>query len=375
MISEECKKIKIAQVVCVYPPYRGGIGNAALHFFQELRKTHSDTVIFTPDYGRKSVIKEEGVERLRPILQYGNGAFLPQLFWRLPDYDVVILHYPFFGAAEIVCLAKLFFRKKFKLIIYYHMDVVGLSRLAKILSWPTLLFKNKLFQMADHIFCASVDYVQNSDIKNIFSKYREKFVEIPFGVNIDFFKPRDVLREKFALFVSVLDKAHYFKGFEVLLDALVFCPPDLKLVVVGDGDRRVYFENLVKKNGLSDRVSFVGGVDNNKLLSYYQKASCFVLPSINKCEAFGLVLLEAMACACPVVASNIPGVRRVFNNSEQGFITPVGDAKLLAQAITNIVNNPDNVREMGEQGVALVHNKYSWSKSVEEMCQFFNPER
>src|SRR5574344_1764417 len=99
--------MKIASIVCTFPPYAGGIGNSAFRINKLLEDKHEITV-FTP-------------ATIKPWLHYGLGAFIPQLFWKLNKFDYIYLHYPFFGTAEVVWFFKLFFKRP-KLIIHYHMD-------------------------------------------------------------------------------------------------------------------------------------------------------------------------------------------------------------------------------------------------------------
>ncbi|MFA7087752.1 MAG: hypothetical protein WC146_00175, partial [Patescibacteria group bacterium] len=222
--------MKIAQVVCAFPPYSGGIGNSAFEIEKILAAEH-EVKTFTP-YNTK------------PLLKYGHGAFLPQLFWKLKKFDYIYLHYPFFGGAEVIWLLKLFCRKP-KLIIHFHMDVKNSGPITGLLSIPDKLIRFSLLKQAETIVCASIDYVSQSQIKKYYRHYPDKFQEIPFGVNLNKFQPK--LMEKSAdskiiakakkivhyindrfikknrldlLFVGGLDTAHYFKGVDILLKSL-----------------------------------------------------------------------------------------------------------------------------------------------------------
>ena len=215
--------MRIAQITCVFPPYKGGIGNVAYDFSEMLAETGNEITVFTPDYGQNIEEKHNfKIILLKPWLKMGLGAFLPQLLFKLPSFDIIYLHYPFFGTAEVVWLAKTILPKKFKLIIHFHMDAAGFSLFAKILSLPTKIIQNSLFKKAEVVTCASLDYVKNSDIAKIYKKYPAKFRQIPFGVDTDKFSPASKKENKVKniLFVGALDKAHYFKGVNILLKAI-----------------------------------------------------------------------------------------------------------------------------------------------------------
>jgi glycosyltransferase involved in cell wall biosynthesis len=382
--------MKIAQIVCVYPPYKSGISTSALATARVFSSAGHEVETFTIDYvfsstqpsthpvSRGAVYPpQEGIFRLRAFPKFGNGGFLPQLFWRLKDFDFVYLHYPFFGAAEIIWfLKKFFWKNKTKLIIHFHMEPEFTSPLLKILSWPSRLIRVSLFKQADLIICASLDYVEANMPAGIFSVNRSKIKEIPFSVDTERFKPLDLLQSSFdklgtgdgvnrdgvfkILFVGGLDKAHYFKGVEVLFNALNLLSKNnsnWQLEIVGSGDLQAQYENQARELGIADKVIFVGNVNDADLPKKYQQADCLVLPSVNKGEAFGIVLLDAMATGIPVIASDLPGVRRVFTEASGLKVKP-GDEEDLQKKIKFLMDNPEKRAEMGKAARRETEEKY-----------------
>ena len=358
--------MKIAQITCVFPPYKGGIGNVAYDFSEMLAETGNEITVFTPNRGQTLEEKHNfKIILLKPWLKMGLGAFLPQLSFKLPDFDIVYLYYPFFGTAEVVWLTKILFGKKFKLIINFLMDVDSSSFLFKILSLPTRIIRNSLFKRADIITYASLDYLKHSDIANIYKKYPAKFKEIPYGVDTDKFSPaiKKDSQIKNILFVGALDKAHYFKGVNILLKAISrFQISDFRFQIVGDGDLKTSYEKLAEKLDIKDRVEFLGKISDEELPRIYQQADLLVLPSINKNEAFGLVLLEAMACGVPVIASDLPGVRTVFEDGRQGLLCKPGDVSDLKNKIEEILADEEKRKIMGKEARILALEKYSWEE-------------
>lgn len=374
--------MKIAQVVCAWPPYAGGISNSAQQIGQLLEEKH-EVANFTPTI-------------LKPWLKYGRGAFLPQLLWRLCGFDYIYLHYPFFGTAEVVWLFKLFCRRP-KLIIHYHMDVKNLTLAAKILSLPSRLIRRSLLNRAEIIVTASLDYIKHSRIKKYYATRPEKFQEIPFGIDLKKFQPKLINRpigggviakaqkiihyinDKFIkknrlnlLFVGGLDRAHYFKGVNILLKALfLVIPQNWHLTIVGVGDLRPKYESSVKKLKLDKRVEFVGQLSDDDKIRAYQNADLFILPSINNNEAFGLVLIEALACGVPVIASDLPGVRRVFDNYQEGLLVEPGSVEDLKKKLEFIFNNEELRRIMALAARRLAEEKYDELKMRERLLKLF----
>ncbi|OGF42767.1 hypothetical protein A2303_05980 [Candidatus Falkowbacteria bacterium RIFOXYB2_FULL_47_14] len=358
--------MRIAQVACVFPPYKGGIGNVAASFAGMLSENNQVTV-FTPDYGFKQE-QESGayeVVKLKPLLRYGNGVFAPELFFKLKGFDVVHLHYPFFGGAEVVWLAKFLSFGKFKLLIHYHMDTADLPVAARILRLPDRLIRNSLFSLAAGITCASQDYIEQGKIGRFYRRYPNKFHEIPFGVDTARFYPglknSTKNRSLKILFVGGLDRAHYFKGIDVLLRAiseLRIPDKDYELQIVGEGDMRPEYEKLAVSLGVASKVRFIGGLSDERLAEVYRTADVAVLPSINGHEAFGLVLLEAMASGVPVIASDLPGVRSVFRDGAEGYFAEPGNAKDLRGKLEKILSDDDKRGCMGAAGRRLAVEKY-----------------
>jgi glycosyltransferase involved in cell wall biosynthesis len=374
--------MKIASIVCAWPPYAGGIGNSAQQINQLLEEKHELTT-FTPS-------------TIKPWLRYGHGAFIPQLFWKLNKFDYIYLHYPFFGTAEIVWFFKLFFRRP-KLIIHYHMDVKNFNLFTKFFSLPSRLIRRALLNQAETIVTASLDYIKDSQIKNYYQKHTNKFQEIPFGRDLNKFQPKVInhpldnkiiarakeivhyINDKFIkrdrlnlLFVGGLDRAHYFKGVEILLNSLVVVDPKKwRLKIVGDGDLRPYYETLAERLKLNGQVEFSGKLNETELIRAFQAADLFILPSINGNEAFGLVLVEALACGVPVIASNLPGVRRVFTDHIEGLLFEPGDSEDLKKKLEFIFKNEEVRRVMSLAARRLAEEKYDLNKMKTRLENLF----
>ena len=385
--------MKIAQIVCTFPPYNGGIGTSAKRF-SDILATDYEVTTFTLQPSGQVSNQEPDVVRLKPLLRYGHGGLPFSLLFSLKRFDCIYLHYPFFGASELVWLFLLF-NKKTKLIIHYHMDTGHLAWYLKILSWPSLLIRKSLFKKADKIISASLDYLNNSQIADFAKAYPEKICEIPFGLDTNKFLPKvpepknnimakakeiiNFVTKHFIkrgqvnlLFVGGLDSAHYFKGLDVLLQAL----SELKnnnwtLKIIGSGNLQNNYQANSVKLGLEKKVHFLGKVDEVTLIKTYQESDVFILPSINGHEAFGLVLMEAMSCGVPVIASRLPGVRTVFRDGLDGLSCNINDSHDLAQKIELLITDEKKRVAMGHSARAYAVSKYSWEAVADRFKKVF----
>lgn len=364
--------MKIAEVVPIFPPAKNGIGNVAFYNSWLLSTLGHEVAVFTPRYRIGPIVDEYPfkVERLYPWFKYGNAGILPQLFWKLGQYDLIHLHYPFFGGAEVIYFLNKF--KDLKLVVTYHMDVVGTGILSRFFRWHTSHIMPRVLDQADKIIVTSWDYARHSNLRERLKAEPEKFVEVPCGVNHLLYKPRyedktlldqyGLYNKKIILFVGVLDKAHYFKGLNILIQAASAMKDndDFRVVVVGDGNLRESYQSLAENLGLAKKIIFVGFVPDNILPKFYNTADMLVLPSVDKSEAFGMVALEAMSSGLPVITSDLAGLRSVVEKQKTGLLIKPGSVENLVKMIRYLLDNPRLAVKLGQAGRAKVLEKYTW---------------
>src|SRR6185295_15326487 len=139
------------------------------------------------------------------------------------------------------------------------------------------------------------------------------------------------------------------KGVEHLIRAMAQLQrqaPDAMLAIVGDGSERARLTRLAHEIGA--RVQFAGRVTDEALPAYLQAADVVCSPALGG-ESFGIVLLEAMACAKPIVASRIEGYEALVGRNECAALVPPGDAGALATALAALLESADRRRLLGEK--------------------------
>ncbi len=368
--------MNIAHIVSTYPPYYGGMGNVVLQTVSHLIERGHTVEVMTPLYdvpkAKKDFQEKQNYARqLEPSFQYGKAAYIPEVKKMLDDFDIVHLHYPFFGTANVVKKWKQRNPEK-KLVITYHMDTRAPSWKGLIFKWYAKFWMPKILRSADLLIASSFDYIESSDAVRIFAEQTEKTVQLPFGVDVDRFAPREKSKELFEkynldinkpvlVFVGGMDAAHYFKGIPVLLKALHLLKnegKEFQTVLVGDGELRQQFEAQASMFGLSSFVKFAGRVSDKELPEYYNMGDLCVLPSIHRGEAFGMVLLEAMASGVPVLASDLPGVRTVAMDA--GVVVSPNSPVQLAQRIDEFFKEENNREEWKIRARNVAVEKYSW---------------
>lgn len=358
----------VGQVVCIYPPRRGGIGTVAAEYASRLAARGVDVVVFHPD-------------NTPSWFRFGNAAFMPALFWQLRKVDVIHLHYPFYGGDIFAWLAAVVWRKP--LVVTYHMKTKAGGWLGWAFRVHRLLCESFILARAKKIFVSSKEYavacgleIGTEGANATQGANATRVAILPFGVDTtrfavgrdDAFRdvhgiPRDAT---VIIFVGGLDAAHYFKGVDVLLGACArIDDPTWHLLVVGSGDRKAAFEVQAAELGIAARVHFVGSVPYEDLPRAYRAADIHVLPSTNRGEAFGIVTLEAAATGLPSVVSDLPGMRTLVRQGTTGWVVPAGDPARLADALTNLLQQDGRREVMGAAARAMAKEEYDAERCID----------
>jgi glycosyltransferase involved in cell wall biosynthesis len=264
-------------------------------------------------------------------------------------------------------------------IVHWHADIPLDSRhhglrLAYRLYRP---WEQALLRRASAIIATSPPYLESSAA---LKPWREKTQVIalglppssdPSGHLLPVGEGRDLWPGS-GLRLLAVGRLSYYKGFEILLHAIALVP-EVSLVLVGDGERRASLSKLASELGIDIRVTFAGHVDDDTLVSLYLYADLFCLPSIERTEAFGLVLLEAMRARLPVVASDIPGsgVGYVVRNGETGLLVPPGDVAALAEALRNMAQDANLRQRMGLAGEQRWREEFTLDRAAEQTLTLY----
>jgi glycosyltransferase involved in cell wall biosynthesis len=165
--------------------------------------------------------------------------------------------------------------------------------------------------------------------------------------------------------IGTLARLHEQKGHSYLLDAVAQLRreiPDVKALVVGDGELRPSLEQRTQALRLSDSVIFTG--TRRDVPEILALLDVFVLPSL--WEGLPIALLEAMAAGLPVVATRVGGVPEVVVDGETGLLVPPRDPDALSEAILTLLQDPDLRQKMGQAGQERVREYFSVERMVEE---------
>jgi glycosyltransferase involved in cell wall biosynthesis len=354
------------------PPHNGGIERFLAELMPAQRRAGVEAAALVHDEGA-------GLARCRlqsraPVLRvpvWTTAAFTPvSPGWpgRLDRMirrwcpDVLHLHMPNPAVFWALALPS---ARRLPWVVHWHADVPvdAQDRRVRALYRFYQPMENAVLRRASAVIATSTAYASSSEPLR---PWRDKVRVVPLGLpdrapalpDPSPWPPGTDFR---ILFVG---RFSYYKGLEVLVEAMRALPRDCGLLLVGDGERRAAIEAAVRMHGLADRVRFAGALVDSALARALAAADVLCLPSIERSEAFGLVLLEAMRAGVPCVATAVPGsgmaevVGAGAAPDRAGLVVPHGDAAALADALGALRADPALRVALGDQGRARFDTRF-----------------
>jgi len=374
--------MRVLHVGKFYPPYPGGIecAVAGLADAQASQGTTVAVLAHAPPGQRRHRAYQDGGVAVVEAGCWGQLVYAPIS----PDFpvrlnrlirhfrpDLLHLHVPNTSAFAALALPA---ARALPWVVHWHADIPldGSSRLLRTMYPLYRPFERALLARAAAIVATSGAY---ADASQVLKAWREKVAIIPLGLAATNTPAADTVVPAWpapGLRLLAVGRLSHYKGFEVLLEALAGVP-EASLVLVGRGEREAALRERIARLGLASRVRMAGAIDDAALLGLYAQADAFCLPSLDRAEAFGVVLLEAMRARLPVIASDIPGsgVGFVAQDGETGLLLPPGDVGALAEAIRRLIGDMALRRRLGMAGERRWREHFSLEQMAESMDQLY----
>lgn len=368
--------LKVLQVYKdYYPPVVGGVEGHINLLANGLKDRGIQVEVLVSNTRAKLEIENIDGIRVIKVPQLGRFASAPLnatlSTWvkRLGrEADVIHFHFPN-PTGEI---ASLLAGLKRKIVVTYHSDIIRQAKLAKVYS-P---FLRRFLENSEAIIATSPPYVESSAVLR---QFRDKCRVIPFGIDLSRFAPNDNTEKEvaairgnyegpIALFIG---KFRYYKGLYVLLEAMKMVEGNLLLVGIGPMERDLK-KQVAADDELKNKIFFLGELSDEDIVSHLHACDVFVLPSIFRSEAFGIVLLEAMACGKPLISTELgTGTSFVNQHRETGLVVPPRDAGALAEAINYLLANPEIMERLGKAAKERAGKYFSLDRMVEDVIRTY----
>ncbi|MDI6707972.1 MAG: glycosyltransferase family 4 protein [Candidatus Thermoplasmatota archaeon] len=378
--------MQIAQI-CFRFGAPGGVENYVYHISKELIRRGHEVTVFT-----SNLYSEEPWKKFDKAHDELNGLKIKRLnvyknlfpIFKMPiipdvisgliksNADIYHAHSHRYTHLLSASLAHRVTNAPFIVTTYYHPPEKKETIWKKIhLRVGDIVFKNEVYRYASKVI--TMTDTEKNYLKGLMPI--EKCVTIPAGISSSDWKDipdGSLFREKYRIkgpFILYAGRLASNKGLEYLVEAAHIVTKDnnVKFVFVGeDWGEKEKLTNLATKLGIQDKIIFTDYIDNFEIYkSAFYECEIFVLPS--EWESFGIVLLEAMVCGKPCIATNVGGVPEIVDNGVNGFIVPYRNSEMLASKICMLLENNKLRTEFGVNGRKKVLAGYTWDKIVDTL--------
>jgi len=370
------RPLRITQVVHDFHPVVGGIETYAYNLAKGLVDAGHYVKVYTahlPGLPRYERLEGIHIHRFHAVSRPFSYPFIPGLIPALTRDRCDILHAHINSPMTVDFTAFSSRIVRIPLVITYHADALpsDIAEKSQLLHrWLGQVYwlsRHIAANIAEHLIVTSPIYRESSPF---LQRYRNKTSVIPPPVNPYYLESSlttSQAKKSFGVSVDAplllfVGRLVPYKGLRVLLRAFRIVRnhiPSTQLLIVGGGPQLALLKSTVERHGLSQVVHLLGVLPRRRLRDAYSACDVFVLPSRSRSEAFGIVLLEAMAQGKPVVATHVGGIPYVVIDRETGLLVPPFDPVPLAQALIQLLQDPQYRSQLGQAGRKRVQTHFT----------------
>lgn len=382
-------KPKILVLTSSYPKWAGDINGNFIYELSNRLKNNYEIHILAPAFKGSSFYEENNGLKIHRHKQFPiNGielAYGTNILAKINKNKLFLFIVPFYLLMQFISLVKIIKKEKiyiihahwiipqgiiavvYKMLINKKIKILATAHGSDINSFNNFLgtmLKKLVLKNIDELSVVSVPL---KDKAVSYGYYKEIFL-FPMGVDtVLFSKKREIQfqesndRNNFPILLFVGELVEK-KGIRFLIEAMpniIKSYPQTLLKIIGDGNLKTEMTILVQKLGISSNTKFVGIVPNNDLPKYYNSANLFILPS--QSEGFGLVIAEAMSCECIPLASDLPAIRSIIDNSINGFLLSKINTENIVKSVLEIFSLSEEKRnEIKLAGRKKIIANFDW---------------
>lgn len=373
----------ILQVCPYFLPHIGGVEKHVYMLSKEMIRRGHNVEVLTTNYDNlkdMDIVDGISIRRVKEIATAFKTPITPKIVSEMKKYSPEVVHSHSPPPLSSYYASKACRRYGYPLVYTHHCDLeipTRFGRFVRNIYLSTIGYTT--IKTAKRIIVYTRSYASTSII---LWKYKTDIV--PTGIDVNKFNIMDAssLKKKYGLenkkIVLFVGRLEPQKGLRYLVESMNHLNKDISLIIIGEGTEKNKIKDIIGKLNLVKRVHLLGKIDEKLLPLHYNMCDVFVLPSTNRLEAFGLVLIEAMACGKPVVATDMPGIKEVVLDEKTGFLCEPFDSKGLAEKIRIILDDENKRKNMGKNARKHAIKNYSWeviAKKIERIYEAASDER
>lgn len=358
--------MRIAMLISTPFPPEEGIGYYVYNLSKKLiERGHEVTVITRGGYSNVEHFHLDGIEVYKPQFLpvypfhvHIHKLFVERFFKKLnKEFDIIHIHSPlspylnYLKGIPTILTVHTSLLEDIRHYQVHNLSAMGQKLTTYVAGYPLMM---KLIKHSN-----VVTTVSSAVAKEIQEYYGRTPIVVGNAVDERKFYPSDDRVGEYVLYVGRLD---YRKGLIDLIKAAQILKDNIrtiKILIVGTGPLYEYIRAIIRKNDLNN-IELTGYVPWKRLLWLYRNAEIFVFPS--HYEGLPTVVLEAMACGLPVVASDISAHRDVIINGYNGLLSKKGSPDSIAENILTLIENEKLQRKLGKNARKTIEEKFTWDK-------------
>ena len=368
------QEYKVLQVGKFFYPDKGGIESTTKFIFDHFvhDENVNDVICFKRGKGSQKIYYGKSF-----VLKCGTAFHVAStpisfkfFYWFRKlrnNYDIIHIHAP----NPLAAVALFLFPPKGKVLLHWHSDILT----HKFLYLFFRFFESYLLKRADLILGTSPVYVQHSPSISRYD-FKANYIssstaESNFEVNEE--RVNEIKNEYDGRkIIFALGRFIYYNGFEYLIEAAKYLPDDFVILIGGAGPMKEKYVALIKEYNLYNKIYLISDISQKELGNYYKACDVFCLPSTEKTEAFGLVLVEAMVFGKPVLATNIAGsgTSWVNVNNVTGINVEPKNGKALAEGVLKIMEE-GNYKRFCINSRKRYEEKFTNTKFIDKLIMYY----
>lgn len=355
--TKERADLRCLQISKFYPPYYGGIESSVRDISVGLVERGWSVGVLCANTELR-LVEEHGSVSVTRLPSFGEIAktsitpsLVPRLYEMQRTVDVIHVHLP----NPMANFALMLTRPTAKVVVHWHSDIIQQKALLQLYA-P---FQSWLLRRADAVIVTSPPYAECSQW---LQQFKHKTFVVPNSVHdpeklfVESARKKKVedIRRRYRgkKIVFALGRMTQYKGFRYLIDASRLLGDDVIVLLGGSGELLEELKCHAAKTGVLNKIQFLGRLSDDEVSCYHAVADVFCLPSVLRSEAFGVVIVEAMAHRKPVVSCMITGsgVPWVNIHGQTGINVEPGNAEELANGLNQLLSNKELAVSMGLAG-------------------------
>ncbi len=377
--------MRVLHIGKYFSPFKGGVEYVTQSIAEYTAKVgHAVRVlVHKHDRKREDDLEEAGNGSVVRVPIWGTLLFTPiapfyaYYLWRelTRRPDVIHIHMPNPSAFWLLLFPS---ARRAKWLVHWHSDVIDeqASLALKLFYRAYRPFEYWLLGKSDAIICTSPGYANNSSALRAF---RHKIHVVPLGIEVGRAPRMETPSEDQPLdsiTLLTVGRLTYYKGHRYLLEAISQLKKQgINVIwnIVGTGEELNRLQKQSASLNLTENVRFLRRLDDRQLEEQFKRCDVFCLPSIERTEAFGIVLLEAMRASKPCIVTDVPGsgMNFVVEHEETGLVVKRANAEALATAVMNLVNEPRQLQAYGRAGRKRLEKVFDADVVNEQMLEIY----